>query len=363
MTFAGLPATLYAPGCIVFAMAYRAAVVGGSGYMGAEVLRLLAAHPELEVGAVGAASNAGARVGELFPGFDAAYPGLRYEALTARDLAGYDVVFCALPHGESQRLVPDLVGAVGHVVDLAADFRVPAPLYATWYGARHAAADLLTQFAYGLPELFRDELRSARHVAAPGCYPTAASLALAPALAAGAIEEHGIVVDAVSGVSGRGRGLSAPSLYAEANENALAYGLLDHRHTGEMEHALGRVGGREVVLLFTPHLVPMTRGILTTAYARLTSSSSTPAMLDTYRDYFRDEPFVRVVDEPPGTKATLGSNVARVTVRVADRTGTLLAIAALDNLVKGGSGQAIQATNALLGLPETTGLPVVGVTP
>ena len=331
--------------------------------MGAEVLRLLAAHPELEVGAVGAATHAGATVGELFPGLGAAYPGLRYETLEARDLAGYDVVFCALPHGESQRLVPELVGTVGHVIDLAADFRLPASVYTTWYGAAHEAPGLLADFAYGLPELFRDELRARVHVAAPGCYPTAAGLALAPALAAGAVAAEGMVVDAISGVSGRGRALSGPSLYAEANENALAYGLLDHRHTGEMEHALSRVCGVDVQLLFTPHLVPMTRGILATAYARLTSSSTTATMLDAYRDFYVDEPFVRVVEEPPATKSTLGSNVAVVTIRVDDRTGTLLAIAALDNLVKGGSGQAIQAANALLGLPEATGLSVVGVAP
>jgi len=334
--------------------------------MGAEVLRVLAGHPEIEVAAVGAASNAGTPVRELFPALGGAYGGLRYEALRPADLAGFDVVFCALPHGESQRLVPGLVGdggEVAHVVDLAADFRLSAPAYETWYGAEHAAPHLLDDFAYGLPELNRAAIASARHVAAPGCYPTAAALALAPALAAGVVEPAGIVVDALSGVSGRGRGLSAPSLYAEANENAVAYGLLTHRHTGEMEQTLARVAGTEVQLLFTPHLVPMTRGLLATVHARLTGSSSTAALLDTYRDYYRDELFVRVVDDPPATKATTGANTALVTARVDDRTGSVVAIAALDNLVKGGSGQAVQAANLILGLPEPIGLSTVGLAP
>lgn len=331
--------------------------------MGAEVLRVLAGHPEIEVTSVGAASNAGATVGELFPALAGAYGNLRYEELAPADLAGLDVVFSALPHGESQHLIPKLVSDVGHVVDLAADFRLPAATYETWYGAAHGAPDLLDEFAYGLPELFRAEIVAARHVAAPGCYPTAATLALAPALAAGVVEPTGIVVDAISGVSGRGRGLSAPSLYAEANENAQAYGLLTHRHTGEMQAALSAVAGDEVRLLFTPHLVPMTRGLLATVHARVAGSSSTTALLDFYRDHYRDEPFVRVVDDPPATKATTGSNLVLVTARVDERTGSVVAIAALDNLVKGGSGQAVQAANLLLGLPESTGLPKVGLAP
>lgn len=355
-------------------MAYRTAVLGASGYTGAELLRLLHGHPELEVMYVTAETNAGALVAELYPSLGAAYPGLTYGSLDldksdlgTPDLGvidGVDVVFLALPHGQSQRLVPALVERVAHVVDLGADFRLPASEYERWYGVAHEAPAVLADFAYGLPEVGRKQLAASQHVAAPGCYPTAATLALAPMLAAGVIEATGVVVDALSGVSGRGRGLSAPSLYAEANENATAYGLLNHRHTGEIEHACTQVSGHAVQVLFTPHLVPMTRGILATCYARpATSGLGTERLLDMAREYYADEPFITVLDESPSTKATLGSNACHTTIRYDDRTGTVLAIAAIDNLVKGASGQAIQALNAVLGLPETTGLPVLGIAP
>jgi N-acetyl-gamma-glutamyl-phosphate reductase len=345
-------------------MAYRAAVVGASGYTGAELLRLVAGHPELEVTHVTADSNAGASVAALYPSLGAEYPALEYAAFDPADVSGLDVAFLALPHGESQRLVPDLLERVGHVVDLGADFRLPAVDYEQWYGQPHAAPALLDRFAFGLPELFRDELAAADHVAAPGCYPTAAVLALAPLLRGGLVEPEAIVVDALSGVSGRGRGLSAPSLYSEANENASPYGLLTHRHTGEIEMALTAVGGGPARVLFTPHLVPMTRGVLATCHARAAVDGlETDALLARYREAYEGEPFIRVLDEPPSTKATLASNAAHITVRFDARTGSVLALCALDNLVKGASGQALQCANALLGLPETTGLSTVGLAP
>ena len=345
-------------------MAYRAAVVGASGYTGAELLRLVAGHPELEVAHVTADSNAGAAVAALYPSLGAEYPGLEYAAFDPADVSGVDVAFLALPHGESQRIAPDLLERVGHVVDLGADFRLPAPDYEQWYGEAHAAPGLLDRFAFGLPELFRDALGEAEHAAAPGCYPTAAILALAPLVAEGLVEPTGIVVDALSGVSGRGRGLSAPSLFSEANENVSPYGLLTHRHTGEMEMALGAVGDVAVRLLFTPHLVPMTRGVLATCHARaVVEGLTTAGLLALYRDAYEGEPFVRVLDEPPSTKATLGSNAAHLTVRNDSRTGSVLALCALDNLVKGASGQALQCANVLLDLPETTGLSTIGLAP
>jgi len=345
-------------------MTHRIAVVGGSGYTGTELLRLLAGHPELEVVAVTAGSNAGKAVAEVYPSLAPAYGDLRYQAYAPGDLAGLDLVFFALPHGESQRLVPEVVGTVGHVVDLAADFRLPAADYEQWYGHAHGAPQILDAFAFGLPELFRDDVAAHDHVAAPGCYPTTASLALAPLLADGLVEPTGIIVDAVSGVSGRGRGLSTPSLYSEANESVSAYGLLTHRHTAEMELALGRVSAGEVQVLFTPHLVPMTRGILATCYARpATSGCTTTSLLERYHEFYGKEPFVTVVDEPPATKSTLGSNSVHVTVRHDPRTDTVLAIAALDNLVKGAAGQAIQGANIVLGLPEDLGLAAVGMVP
>jgi N-acetyl-gamma-glutamyl-phosphate reductase len=345
-------------------MAYRAGIVGGSGYTGAELLRLLAGHPDLEVVTATGDRHAGTPVAELYPSLTPAYPDLTLDPLDPAALDGLDVVFLALPHGESQRLVPQLLDRVGHVVDLGADFRLPAVTYEQWYGQPHEAPDLLPRFAFGLPELFRDHLTPDRAVAAPGCYPTAAALALAPLLATGLADPTGLIVNAASGISGRGRGLSDASLFAEANETVQPYSLLTHRHTGEIEFALTAVHRAPVSVLFTPHLVPITRGLVASCYAHPAATGlSTAGLLDTYRDFYAHEPFVTILDEPPTTKATLGSNSAQLTVRYDDRTGTILAFGALDNLVKGAAGQAIQAANLVLELPEPTGLPVLGVMP
>ena len=339
--------------------------MGGSGYTGAELLRLLAGHPEIEVVLVTADANAGASVADLYPSLAVAYDGLTYERVVPADLAGLDVAFLCLPHGQSQSMAGELVDTVGHVVDLGADFRLPVADYEQWYGETHSAPDLLPRFAFGMPELYRDQIVGAQHVASPGCYPTTAALALAPLLAAGLVESTGIVVDAVSGVSGAGRGLKATSLFAEVSDNVTAYGLLTHRHTAEMELALSHVADEPVQVLFTPHLVPMTRGILATCYARPVAgvSLSTEGLLAGYRDFYAAEPFVHVTEGSPSTKATMGSNAAHVTVRYDPRTSTVLAIGALDNLVKGASGQALQNANLLLGLPETTALSTIGLMP
>ena len=336
----------------------KAGVVGASGYAGVELLRLCAAHPDLDVAVAAAGSHAGATVADHTPSLAAAYPSLTFDATDPAALDGLDVVFCALPHGESQKLVPDLVGRVGAIVDLAADFRLRDPaLYPTWYGEEHQAPALLDEFVYGLPELFRADLAGATLVAAPGCYPTAAALGLAPFARAGLIETTGIVVDAASGVSGAGRGLSDRLHFGAVDEDFTAYGLLDHRHTPEIEQAVG------AQVLFTPHLAPMVRGILATSYARPTGDLTTDDALGILRDVYAGEPFVVVSDRSPSTKATAGSNCAHLTVRVDQRTGWLVVLAALDNLVKGAAGQAVQCANIVLGLPETTGLPLAGQYP
>lgn len=345
-------------------MSHRAAIVGASGYTGAELLRLLAGHPELDVVHATADTNAGAAVAALYPSLAAVYGGLELVAFDPAALDGLDVVFVALPHGESQKVVPALLDRVGHVVDLGADFRLPPATYAQWYGEPHGAPEVVGRFGFGMVELFRDQISGRDHVASPGCYPTAASLALAPLVGEGLVEPTGIVVNAVSGISGAGRKLAAANLYAEREQNVVGYGLLTHRHTGEIEHALGHVGGGPVQVLFTPHLVPMTRGILATCAARpAVEGLTTAGLLDRYRAYYAGEPFVVVTDEPPQTKSTLGANTAQVTVRFDPRTGSVLAMGAIDNLVKGASGQAVQALNLVLGLPETTGLPAVGIMP
>ncbi len=345
----------------MYTHAMKAGIVGASGYTGAELLRLLAGHPDFEVAVATAHSHAGQSVADHTPSLAAAYPGLVYEAGEPELLDGLDLVFCALPHGESQKIVPQLRGKVGVIVDLAADFRLhDASLYPTWYGEQHACPELLDHAVYGLPELFRSGLAGATLVAAAGCYPTAAGLALAPLVRAGMVEPHGIIVDAASGVSGAGRGLKDSLHFGAVDEDFTAYGLLTHRHTPEMEQILG------AQLLFTPHLVPMVRGILATCYATPTKNAgnlTTADVLQTLHDAYDAEPFVVVTDGPPSSKATSGSNAAHVTARVDERTGWVLTLCALDNLVKGASGQAIQCANAALGLPETTGLPLAGMFP
>jgi N-acetyl-gamma-glutamyl-phosphate reductase len=333
-------------------------IIGASGYTGAELLRLCAAHPDLHVALATGDTMAGTRAAELYPSLAAAYPDLAFTAYDPAAVTGLDLVFLGLPHGASQAIVPDLVGSVGHLVDLAADFRLQDPaLYPRWYGEAHTAPELLPAFAYGLPELYRDEIKGAAHVATPGCYPTAASLALAPLVRAGLVETTGIIVDAASGVSGAGRPPKPSTTFCTVDEDFTAYGLLDHRHTPEMEQVLG------ASVLFTPHLAPMNRGILATCYARPAAPTSTETLLDVLRSAYADEPFLVVLEGAPSTKATLGSNAAHVTARYDERTGTVLAIAAIDNLTKGASGAAVQCANLLLDLPETAGLPLVGVYP
>jgi N-acetyl-gamma-glutamyl-phosphate reductase len=338
----------------------KVGIIGASGYTGAELLRLLAGHADLDVAYATADAHRGTAAADLYPGLAAHFGGLVYEAHDAARAAGLDLVFLALPHGASQAVVGDLVGRVGHVVDLAADFRLrDAGLYPRWYGEAHTAPELLARFVYGLPELDRNPLRGAELIAAPGCYPTAATLALAPLVRAGLVEPTGIIVDAASGVSGAGRGKFP---FGGTDGDFTAYGLLDHRHTPEIEQNLG--AGASV--LFTPHLAPMTRGILATCYARPAATAgalSSERVLACLADAYAEERFVVVGERSPSTKATLGANTAHLTARYDDRTGTVLAICALDNLVKGAAGGALQCANLALGLDEGAGLPIVAVTP
>ncbi len=341
----------------------RTGIVGASGYAGAELLRLLAAHPALDVAWVTGDSNAGKTVAELYPSLGRAYPDLRFEVYEPGRTEDLDVLWLALPHGRSQRVVPEVIDQVAHVVDLAADFRLPIAGYTHWYGDGHEAPGLIPRFTFGLPELHHAELESAEHIAAPGCNATVAILTLAPLVAAGLVEPTGIVVSGMAGVSGAGRGLKAPNLFGEANENVNAYGLVTHRHTGEIEQELSALGAGPVQVLFNPHLVPMTRGILTTCTGRAAPGLTTAAALEAAREFYADAPFVAVLDESPRTKAVNGSNEVHLTYRADPRTGTAIGIGAIDNLVKGTAGQAIQALNLAVGFPETTGLPTIGLLP
>lgn len=342
-------------------------MIGASGFAGAELLRLCSMHPEFRIERATGDSQAGTAVSELYPSLSGAYGDLVFERYEASDFADLDVVFLSLPHGASQQIVAELIDAGPVLIDLAADFRLGDPdAYPTWYGAAHSCPDLLDRFVYGLPELFRDDLAGANNVAVPGCYPTTSTLALAPLVAAGVIDTGMIVVDAASGVSGAGRAPKANTTFCAVDEDFSAYGLLNHRHTPEIEQNLTRLatdGSGPVSVLFTPHLAPMNRGILATCYSRSNRAVTTAELLDLYRAHYADEPFIVVTDGSPSTKATLGSNTAHLTVRADERTGWIVSIAATDNLVKGASGQAIQCANIVTGLEETTGLPIAGVYP
>jgi N-acetyl-gamma-glutamyl-phosphate reductase len=347
------------------------AIIGASGFTGAELLRLAAGHPDFDVVVAAADSQAGLPVGSLYPSLAAAWPDLAFAPTDADTLAACadaDVVFLGLPHGASQDLMPRLVARGAIVVDLAADFRLAdAGEYPVWYGEEHRAPELLDGFVYGLPEIAGGQLAGATRIAAAGCYPTATALALAPLLEAGLVATDGLIVDAASGVSGAGRPPKDTTTFASVDSNFTAYGLLTHRHTPEMEQSVSRlagVGRSAVSVLFTPHLAPMSRGILATCYARpVGQAPSTDELLDRYRARYASSPFVVVTDEPPTTKATLGANTAHITVRSDPRTGWIVALCAIDNLVKGASGQAVQCANLALGIDETTGLPLTGVHP
>jgi N-acetyl-gamma-glutamyl-phosphate reductase len=340
-------------------------IIGASGFTGAELLRILATHPTLDVTLATGDTQAGTRVSALYPSLAGAYPTMTFETYDPDRLDDVELVFLALPHGASQELIPHLIERVDYVIDLAADFRLrDSSLYPQWYGEEHAHPELLGQFAYGLPELFRKELVGARQVAVPGCYPTATALALAPLVETGVIDLNGIVVDAASGVSGAGRPPKATTSFCTVDEDFTAYGLLDHRHTPEIEQTIGALTGSDgPSVLFTPHLAPMNRGILATCYARPSRSTSTEELLSLYAERYGSEAFVVVTDGSPSTKATLGSNAAHVTVRHDPRTGWVVAIASIDNLVKGASGQAVQCANIITGVDESTGLSRVGVYP
>ena len=334
-------------------MHLRVAIFGASGFVGGELLRLLDLHPQLKPARVFADSAAGSAVSSVHPHLALAYPGALLERYEEGLLDGIDLVFAALPHGHSQEIALAIVERGIAFVDLGADFRLRDPAaYRTWYGEEHRAPELLGRFVYGIPELHREAIAASRCVAAAGCYPTATILTLKPLM--DLIEPGSIVVDASSGVSGAGKGLKEATHFNSVAESMTAYGLVNHRHTAEMEASLsGQV-------LFTPHLAPMNRGILATCYGVARGPCDPLAAL---RNAYVGEPFVHVTDLAPATKWTLGSNAVQITARYDERTGRILAISALDNLVKGAAGQMIQCANLMLGLEETAGLPTCGVYP
>ena len=332
----------------------RTAIFGASGYVGGELLRLLAAHPDLAPVKLFGESKAGQPLGAVHPHLAPAYRDAVVERFEKGALDGVDLVFAALPHGHSQKIAPAILDAGIPFVDLGADFRLDAAAYERWYGHDHEAPELLGRFVYGIPELNREAITSARAVAAAGCYATAAILALKPLVESGFVNADSIIVDAASGVSGAGREAKEATGFSTVDGSFAAYGLLNHRHTAEMEMALG------ATVLFTPHLVPMARGILATCYAEAAASCDPLQVLG---DAYAAEPFVHVVAAPPATKWVTGSNGVQLTARYDERTRRVLALSAIDNLGKGAAGQMIQCANLMLGLDETAGLSTIGVYP
>jgi N-acetyl-gamma-glutamyl-phosphate reductase len=339
----------------------RIAVVGASGYTGAELVRLLSEHPSVDIVAMTADRKAGEDFGAVFPHLAGAarshaLPSL--QAVDAVDWQGVDVAFLGLPHGAAQPLaaaIPDRV----RIIDLSPDFRFSDPgVYAQWYGQPHAAPDVQKQAVYGLTEWARDRIASARLVSCPGCYPTASLLPLLPLVESGLIDPDDIVIDAKSGVSGAGRAAKESSLFAEVAEGVHAYGVAAHRHAPEIEEQVSAAAGRPVVLNFTPHLMPMNRGILASIYVRLSGSSTADELRATLGERYSNEPFVQVLEPGliPATRHVRGSNHSLIAV-FADRVkGRAILLSVIDNLVKGAAGQAIQNMNIACGLPETAGL-------
>lgn len=335
----------------------RVAIIGASGYTGAELMRMLARHPHAQLSALVAHSKAGQPVSALYPHLGMLnLPDL--VTLDSVDWEEIDCVFCCLPHGTTQEIIAALPEHLT-VIDLSADFRLRDPyLYEEWYGGPHKAVELQQKAVYGLSEVFRHAIRDARLIACPGCYPTATQLPLIPLLQAKAIESSHIIVDAKSGMTGAGRAAKEAMLFSEVNEGVHAYGIGSHRHGPEIEQGLSEAAGRDVMVSFTPHLMPMNRGILATSYVTLAGDHHVDDLRRILTEYYRYEPFVHVMPEgvSPATRHVRGSNHCMINV-FADRVpGRAILVSAIDNLVKGASGQAIQNFNIHYGMPEQTGL-------
>jgi N-acetyl-gamma-glutamyl-phosphate reductase len=342
----------------------RIGILGASGYTGAELVRILAHHPQVEIRLLTADRQAGKPLADVFPQFGhLKLPNLI--KIEEADWSAVDLVFCGLPHGTTQEVIAKLPRHL-KVVDLSADFRLAdVATYAQWYGHEHQAPALQKEAVYGLTELKRAAIAPARLVANPGCYPTSAQLPLVPLLEGKQIAADDIIIDAKSGVSGAGRDAKLGSLYAEVTEGIHAYGVASHRHAPEIEQGLSEAAGKPIVVNFTPHLMPMSRGILSSIYVKLHNGAKVEDLRRTLEARYKDEPFVRVLPEGQGpqTRHVRGSNHCLIGLFADRMPGRAILLSAIDNLVKGASGQAVQNMNLMFGLPETTGLEQVAVVP
>ncbi len=338
----------------------RIAVLGASGYTGADLVRLAANHPDIEIHALTANTHAGKPMSAVFPHFST----LDLPDLTDWESVGWDridAVFCGLPHGTTQKITASVLADQTDIrfIDMSADFRLRnAATYAEWYGHEHYAPHLQAEAVYGLTEFNRDRIRDARLIACPGCYPTAVLIALLPVVSAGLVDASDIVIDAKSGVSGAGRGLKQNTLFCEAGEGLSPYSVASHRHAPEIEQEIGSAADQEILINFTPHIIPMSRGELCTCYLRLTGDTTVAAVRDALKSRYADEHFVQVLDEGglPQTQNVRGSNFVQIGVFADRLPGRVIIISTLDNLVKGSAGQALQNMNIAFGRDETTGL-------
>jgi N-acetyl-gamma-glutamyl-phosphate reductase len=344
----------------------RVAIIGSTGYGGVELIRLLLQHPNVKITSVISSSQAGTPIADGFPHLTEiivdTLDGIDIELIRSKA----DVVFAATPNGVSSQLVPQLLDAGLKVIDLSGDFRLKSgATYEKWYKHQPAQAEFVEQAVYGLAEVYGDDVRGSSFVSNPGCYATAASLALIPIVGAEWIDPKSIIIDAKSGVSGAGRGLSIGWHYSEINENFKAYKVNNHQHTPEIEQTLSQVAGKDIMVTFTPHMVPMTRGIMCTIYGTLIESINADNLIDLYKRYYDGRPFVRIRNKGkwPATKEVWGSNYCDIGFSLDERTGRVTIISVIDNLVKGAAGQAIQNLNLMMGWDETDGLRMAPVYP
>ncbi|MBE0447811.1 MAG: N-acetyl-gamma-glutamyl-phosphate reductase [Actinobacteria bacterium] len=348
-------------------MPLKVGIIGASGYTGAELIRLAAGHPEIEIGYVTANQYQGARVDELYPHLTG-ISDLVYDAYDL-EVAGSkaDVFFLALPHGKAMEVAPGLLDAGHKVIDLSGDFRLDdAGVYEAWYKREHTNPELIGRAVYGLPELYEEEIKSANFISNPGCYPTGVLLALAPLISEKLISTDGIVINSLSGASGAGRDPKPGTHFCKIDGSLTAYKVGGvHQHTPEIEQYMSDIAGKAITVSFTPHLMPVSRGILTTAYADMADFVDLDRLIALYKSFYKDKPFVLILPsgQYPQTKNVAGSNYCHIGIALDVRTGKVIIISAIDNLVKGASGQAIQNMNLMVGLPQDMGLRHAGLMP
>lgn len=342
----------------------RVGIVGGTGYTGVELLRILASHPQVQVEVITSRSEEGIPVADMYPNLRGHYD-LTYSVPDVERLAQCDVVFFATPHGVAMSMAPELVARGVRIIDLGADFRIKdVPLWEKWYGLEHSCPDLVEKAVYGLPEVNREAIREAALVACAGCYPTATQLGYLPLLENALVDHRRLIADCKSGVSGAGRGANVGTLLCETSESMKAYGASGHRHLPEIRQGLSNAAGRPVGLTFVPHLTPMIRGIHATLYSVLKDPVD-PGLQQLFEERYANEPFVDVMPagSHPETRSVKGSNVCRISVHRPQNDDTVVVLSVIDNLVKGASGQAVQVMNIMFGLEETEGLRLVGLMP